>query len=192
MSAKKDYYDRKTKSPSPSLVEMRNEKFRKALATGDYDVRLSFFAANGGNLLFHKGRKFDQDEYDAAMYLALDGAEVELTPESGDFFTLRYTNSKGEIITKYGDGKVSGVIYEQKTTDSDAENFNFNVRKAINHAFTKGVTTALIYDPHGLLHRYNIKKGMEDYKKYNKSKYDKVSRVCVINNKGEVYWWHWE
>ena len=196
MSAKKEHYDRKTEGSAPSVIDAAREEYMRALQSGDYEVGEnghSFFdPISGGYLLFHKDRKFNQDEYDAALYLAKSGERVIATPEKGDFFSLEYVDRNGNKKKKYSDGKIAGIFYEQSTPDKPDADFNINVERAVYHAFEKHAQIALIYDAHGLLHRENIKTGMENYKANNKSKYDVVERVCVIDKEGGVHWWKWE
>lgn len=197
MSAKKEHYDRKTEAPSPSVVDEARKEYMEALQSGLYEVgeggRSFFDATSGGYLLYHKDRKYKQEEYEAAIYLAKSGERVIATPEKGnEFISLEYVDRNGKKKKKYGDGKISGVIYEQSTPDNPDADFNINVERAIYHAFEKHARIALIYDAHGLMHRANIKTGMENYKLNNKSKYDVVERVCVIDKDGGVHWWKWE
>jgi hypothetical protein len=194
MSAKKEHYDRKTDSPSLTVVEESRKEYMEAMQKGMYDVARSFFdSASGGYLLYHAERKFNQVEYDAARYLALAGERVIATPEKGEeFISLEYVDRNGKKKKKYGDGKIAGVIYEQSTPDKPDADFNLNVERAVYHAFEKHAKIALIYDAHGLMHRENIKTGMENYKEHNKSPYDVVERVCVIDKDGGVHWWKWE
>lgn len=196
MSAKKEHYDRQTDGAAPSAIEAAREEYMRELQSGDYEVgengRSYFDPITGGYLLFHKDRKFNQDEYDAAMYLAKSGERVKALPEKGEYFSLEYVDVHGVKKRKYSDGKIAGIFYEQSTPDKPEAELDANVERALYHAFKKHANIALIYDAHGLMHRTNIKSGMEKYKQDNNSIYDVVDHVCVIDKDGGVHWWKWE
>ena len=177
-------------SPSTKKYAQRKGEYSASISTGDYDFDKSYFSViGGGYLLYHKERDYDKYEYEAAKYLAESGYKVELTPEKGEMYVTAKYNGK----EKYSDGIVFGVTYEQKTPKPEGDDFDKNVTKAIKHAKDKGSRVALIYDAHNYLHRYNIRKGMDDYMKYHgHSPYNTVRKVIVVNSEGKVYEWSFD
>lgn len=185
--ASKEYGTTRMVTPGTKAFALRRSDFNVSVNGNNINRKRSYFSETGGGyLLYDKERKFNQFEYEAAKHLADSGYVVQMTPERGAMYVTAHYKGKD----KFSDGKIFGVTYEQKTPKPEGNNFDKNVEKAIEHAKSKGSRTALIYDAHDYLHRYNIQRGMESYMEHNKkSGHNTVEGVIVVSHAGKVYEW---
>lgn len=100
-------------TPETKAIEKSKSDFYRAIGTGNfsYSSSLSVVFDNGGYLLFHKDREYNEDEYQAALKAAKNGYQITMNPEKGKEFVLKSYKGKD----KYGDGLISVEPYEQST-----------------------------------------------------------------------------
>ena len=173
-------------TPTKQAIAKSRSEYSEEMKKGLYDETLSKFdIESGGYLFYYKGRKFDKDEYDAAMIATNGGYQMIVTPEGGAEFILSAYKGKN----KYGDGKVAMFSYEQSTPapkGKSSEELDKAIDGAVNHAKVKGASVALIYDKNGTFHRENVKAGIERYMEFNKkSKHQSVKWVLMIDGIGK-------
>lgn len=157
--------------------------FNNAMKSGDYDIDLSYLPPIGnGTMLYQRGHNFHIEEVEVGRALANKGYKIILTPEGIEAYATAFTK---DGRPKYSEGKISGILYDQKTVESNVTNFINNVDNAIKHAHDKGSEIALIYDRYGKMHRNDIENGMSKYKKYDKT--NKIKAVLVVDKNGNLY-----
>ena len=142
--AQKQHGTTKSITPNTKAIKASNAKYIKALESGLYDKKISFFDKNtGGYLLYSKNRKMDNMEYNAATFMAVKGKQITMTPEGGEGYELIIANGK----PKYGDGRIGITSYEQRSPKAANEaTARKTVENAINHARKKGATIAVLFD----------------------------------------------
>lgn len=167
-----------------SIDENRRE-YDKYMLQKDVSRENSYFSEKtGAYVISYKGRNAQTAdvEKEAAKILADNGYIVEMTPESGDLYITNYIKGK----PKYADGKISGVLYEQKTPHPTTDDLASSVNNAIEHAMSKKANVAVIYDKYASYHRNDIKDGIE---RFNENHNYKFKGIITINAKGEIHEW---
>lgn len=175
-------------TPTTKAIAASSSKYYNEMATGKYDKELSFFnSSTGGYLLYAKGRKMDNMEYNAATYMAVKGYQMTMTPEGGKEHILAYV--KGNA--RYGDGLVSITPYEQRSAKAANEaTARKTVENAINHAQKKGANIAVIFDYSRSFKQKDIQHGITHFEKVHKnSRFQSVECVIVVSGSGNVHEW---
>lgn len=170
-------------NPSTQNRSQSVSDFKNALSSGKYNTELSYLPPTGsGSMLYQNGHNYHIEEIEVGRALADKGYKVILTPEGIEAYATAFTK---DGRPKYSEGTISGILYDQKTTESNVTNFTNNVDHAIKHARDKGAEVALIYDRYGKMHRQDIENGMKKYKKYDKT--DKIKAVLVMDKDLNLY-----
>lgn len=161
--------------------------FRSAIATGKYDIEKSYLSDSGAYVLFEKGHEYHPDEIEAAKAMADHGIIVEMGVE-GDPARATAVDAKGNY--KFSDGTLSiaKLSYEQSTRDSLTTTAERSVKKALEHAKTKGASVAVIYDRGGVFHRSDIQAGIEKYESFKGNEH-RFKAILVVDKKQNVYEW---
>lgn len=185
--AQKQHGTTRAVTPTTKAISASYRKYEAELATGMYDAGLSFKGNNGGYLLYAKGRKMDNMEYNAATILAMNGYQVKMTPEGGDSYKLTVINGN----PRYGDGLITITPYEQRSPKAISEaTARRTVENAINHARKKGAEIALIYDYSRSFTKNDIKHGAEHFERtYKDYQYQSVKTIIVVSGSGNVHEW---
>lgn len=162
--------------------------FRAAMATGKYDIDKSFLADSGAYVLFEKGHEYHIEEIEAAQAMANYGINVIMEKE-GDPSRATAIDANGNF--KFSEGKLSveKLSYEQSTKDSLKTTAERSVKKALEHAKSKGSSVAVIYDRGGVLHRDDIRAGIKKYESF-KNNTHRFKAILVIDKSGNVYEWN--
>ena len=154
--------------------------------TGQYDKTLSYLPESGsGSMLYQNGHNYHIEEIEVGRTLADKGYRVVLTPEG---IVAYATAFKRDGTPKYAEGTISGIIYDQKTAESNLTNAVNNVDNAIVHAREKGASIALIYDKYGKLHRGDIEDGMDKYQRFART--NDIKAVLVVDKNHNLYEHH--
>lgn len=186
--AQKQHGTTKSITPNTKSIKVSSAKYIKALESGLYDKKLSFFDKNtGGYLLYSKNRNMDNMEYNAATFMAVNGKQITMTPEGGDGYELIIANGK----PKYGDGRIGITSYEQRSPKAANEaTARKTVENAINHARKKGATIAVLFDYSRSFKVQDIKHGAEHYEKnHAETKYQSVKSFIVVSGSGNIHEW---
>ena len=186
--AQKQHGTTKSITPNTKSIKASNAKYIKAIESGLYDKKLSFFDKNnGGYLLYSKNRKMDNMEYNAATFMAVNGKQITMTPEGGEGYELIIANGKH----KYGDGRIGITSYEQRSPKAANEaTARKTVENAINHARKKGATIAVLFDYSRSFNVQDIKHGAEHYEKnHAETKYQSVKSFIVVSGSGNIHEW---
>ncbi len=157
-------------------------EYNQKLSSGAYVRQHSFLSPKGGYVLFQSGHNFHQEEIEAAKHLANHSYRVELQPEGMRMWASAWCGER----SRYAEGIIQGTLYDQKTVSRSATNLSGNVRYAMNHAVDKNAKIALIYDKHGLLHRNNVREGMQAFMNVRANR-GKLDSVYVVNSSGRLY-----
>lgn len=155
------------------------------MTRSDIDTVHSYFSEKtGAYVIAYKGRNVNTAdvEQEAAKILADNGYVVEMTPESGDLYITNYVKGK----SKYADGKISSILYEQKTPRPTTDDLASSVNNALEHAMSKKADVAVIYDKYASYHRNNIGDGIE---RFSKNHAYKFKGIITINARGEIHEW---
>ena len=175
-------------TPTTKAIAASSIKYYNELDTGKYDKDLSFFnSSNGGYLLYAKGRKMDNMEYNAATFMAVKGYQMTMTPEGGKENILTYIKGK----PRYGDGLVSITSYEQRSPKaSNDATARKTVENAINHARKKGANIAVVFDFSRSFKKSDVAHGVKHYEDtYRDARYSSVKAVIVVSGSGNVHEW---
>lgn len=186
--AQKQHGTTKNVTPNTKAIKASSAKYIKALESGLYDKKLSFFDKNtGGYLLYSKNRKMDNMEYNAATFMAVKGKQITMTPEGGEGYELIIANGK----PKYGDGRIGITSYEQRSPKAANEaTARKTVENAINHARKKGATIAVLFDYSRSFKVQDIKHGAEHYERnHTETKYQTVKSFIVVSGSGNIHEW---
>ena len=186
--AQKQHGTTKSITPNTKAIKALNAKYIKAIESGLYDKKLSFFDKNtGGYLLYSKNRKMDNMEYNAATFMAVNGKQITMTPEGEEGYELIIANGK----PKYGDGRIGITSYEQRSPKAANEaTARKTVENAINHARKKGATIAVLFDYSRSFKVQDIKHGAEHYEKnHAETKYQSVKSFIVVSGSGNIHEW---
>lgn len=169
--------------PSTQNRSQSVSDFNNALSSGKYDTNLSYLPLTGsGSMLYQYGHNYHIEEIEVGKALADKGYKVILTPEGIEAYATAFTK---DGKPKYPDGKISGILYDQKTVESNAINFKNNVNNAIQHAWDKNAEIALIYDKYGKMHRNDIEDGMKKYRHFDKT--NAIKAILVVDKNMNVY-----
>lgn len=162
--------------------------FRAALATGKYDIDKSYLDESGAYVLFEKGHTYHIEEIEAAQAMARHGINVIMENE-GD--PSRATAIDVNNNYKFSEGVLSieRLSYEQSTRENLTTTAERSVKKALEHAKTKGSSVAVIYDRGGVLHRNDIQSGITKYESFKNNSH-RFKAILVIDQHGNVYEWH--
>lgn len=186
--ASKQQGNTRATTPTTKAIHASATKYDKEINSGMYDKDLSFFnSSTGGYLLYAKGRKMDNMEYNAATFMAVKGYQMTMTPEGSGEYILAYVKGK----PRYGDGLVSITSYEQRSpkalNDATARK---TVENAINHARKKGANLAVVFDYSRSFEKSDIAHGAKHYEDtYRNAKYSSVKAVIVVSGSGNVHEW---
>jgi len=161
--------------------------FRAALATGKYDINKSFLTDSGAYVLFEKGHEYHIEEIEAAKAMANHGINVIMENE-GD--PSRATAIDANNNYKFSEGVLSieRLTYEQSTRENLTTTAERSVKKALEHAKTKGSSVAVVYDRGGVLHRDDIRAGIKKYESFKNNSH-RFKAILVIDQHGNVYEW---
>ncbi len=174
-----------TKSRQTTLSE-----FNTAMNSGKYEKTLSYLPESGsGSMLYQNGHNYHIEEIEVGRALADKGYRVVLTPEG---IVAYATAFKRDGTPKYAEGTISGILYDQKTAESNLTNAIGNVDHAVKHAIEKNAEIALIYDRYGKMHRDDIEKGMQKYKHFQPQKYGQIKAVLVVDKNKNLYEHHFD
>ena len=186
--AQKQYGTTKNVTPNTKAINAASIKYSEKLKSGLYDKELSFFNENtGGYLLYYKGRKMDNMEYNAATFMAIKGKQIIMTPEGVEGYELIITNGK----PRYGDGRIGITSYEQRSPKAINEaTAQKTVENAINHARKKSATIAVLFDYSRSFKIQDVKHGAEHYERNHiNSKYKSVKSFIVVSGSGNIHEW---
>ncbi|MDE5786344.1 MAG: hypothetical protein K2H98_07410 [Duncaniella sp.] len=162
--------------------------FRAALATGEYDIHSSYLSDTGAYVLFEKGHEYHTEEIEAAKAMADHGIIVVMGKE-GD--PARATSIGKDGRPKFSEGTLSieKLTYEQSTRDTLTTKAERSVKKALEHAKTKGSSVAVIYDRGGVFHRDDIRNGIKQYESFKNNSH-RFKAILVIDKNHNVYEWN--
>lgn len=162
-------------------------EFRAALASGKYDIDKSFMTDSGAYVLFEKGHEYHIEEIEAAQAMANHGINVIMENE-GD--PSRATAIDANNNFKFSEGVLSieKLSYEQSTRESLTTTAERSVKKALEHAKSKGSSVAVIYDRGGVFHRGDIQAGIKKYESFRTNSH-RFKAILVIDQHGNVYEW---
>lgn len=164
--------------------------FNAAMNSGQYDKGFSYLPEKGsGSMLYQIGHNYHIEEIEVGRALANKGYRVVLTPEGIEAYATAF---KKDGTPKYAEGSISGILYDQKTAESNLTNAVNNVDHAIKHAIEKNAEIALIYDRYGKIHRGDIEKGMQKYKQFQPHKYEQIKAVLVVDKNRNLYEHHFD
>ena len=170
-------------NPSTQNRSQSVSDFKNALSSGKYNTELSYLPPTGsGSMLYQNGHNYHIEEIEVGRALADKGYKVILTPEGIEAYATAFTK---DGRPKYSEGTISGILYDQKTTESNVTNIVNNVDNAIKHAHDKGAEIALIYDRYGKMHRQDIENGMKKYKKFDTT--GRIKAVLVMDKNKNLY-----
>lgn len=177
-------------TPSTKSRSEKISEFNTAMNSGQYDSELSYLPESGsGSMLYQHGHNYHIEEIEMGRALADKGYRVVLTPEG---IVAYATAFKRDGTPKYAEGTISGIIYDQKTAESNLTNAVNNVDHAIKHAVEKNAEIALIYDKYGKMHRDDIERGMQKYKQLQPQKYGQIKAVLVVDKNKNLYEHHFD
>ncbi|MBP3537125.1 MAG: hypothetical protein J6J93_06245 [Muribaculaceae bacterium] len=162
--------------------------FRAALATGKYDIENSYLSDSGAYVLFEKGHTYHIEEIEAAQAMANHGINVIMENE-GD--PSRATAIDANNNYKFSEGvlAIERLSYEQSTRETLNTTAERSVKKALEHAKTKGSSVAVIYDRGGVFHRDDIRAGIKKYESFKNNSH-RFRAIFVIDKYGNVYEWN--
>ena len=186
--AQKQQGNTRAVTPTTKAIRASGIKYNRLLESGNYDKNLSFYnSSTGGYLLYAKGRKMDNMEYNAATYLAIKGYQVKMTPEGSGKYALAIVNGK----SRYGDGFISLTSYEQRSsTPINDATARKTVENAINHARKKGANIAVLFDYNRAFKLSDITHGTKHYEDaYRNAKHSSVKTLIVVSGRGNVHEW---
>lgn len=142
----------------------RGKEVEEMLASGKYSS-VSLSVKGGGYVAIEKSpAKHKPEEIEAATILANRGYKVILKNEAGQ--------------TRTPDGELFSISFEQRTPTSAP------VYKALEHARTKNVQIALIYDKHHIYQRADIDRGIKEYESLNGYRF---KQIIVVAHDGKVH-----
>ena len=161
--------------------------FRAAQASGKYDIESSYLSDTGAYVLFEKGHEYHIEEIEAAKAMADHGIIVTLGKE-GDPSTATAINAKGNHKFSEGTLSIERLSYEQSTREKLTTTAERSVKKALEHAKTKGSSAAVIYDRGGVFHRDDIRAGIKNYESFKNNSH-RFKAILVIDKNRNVYEW---
>lgn len=161
--------------------------FRAALATGKYDIENSYLSDSGAYVLFEKNHTYHIEEIEAAKAMAEHGIIVTMGRE-GNPADATAVNAKGDFKFSEGTLTVERLSYEQSTRESLTTKAERSVKKALEHAKSKGSSVAVIYDRGGVFHRGDIQAGIKSYESF-KNNAHRFKAILVIDKNRNVYEW---
>ena len=161
--------------------------FREALASGKYDIGNSYLSDTGAYVLFEKGHEYHIEEIEAAKAMADHGIIVTMGKE-GDPSTATAINAKGDHKFSEGTLSIEKLSYEQSTKEKLTTSAERSVKKALEHAKTKGSSVAVIYDRGGVFHRDDIRAGIKKYESFKNNSH-RFKAILVIDKNRNVYEW---
>lgn len=175
-------------TPSTKSRQTTISDFNEAMNSGQYDKNLSYLPENGsGSMLYQIGHNYHIEEIEVGRALADKGYRVVLTPEGVVAYATAF---KKDGTPKYAEGTISGILYDQKTAESNLTNAINNVDNAIVHAREKGASIALIYDKYGKMHRTDIEEGMKKYQRF--ARINDIKAVLVMDKNKNLYEHHFD
>lgn len=175
-------------TPSAKSRSETISEFNAAMNSGQYNTELSYLPESGsGSMLYQHGHNYHIEEIEVGRALADKGYRVVLTPEG---IVAYATAFKRDGTPKYAEGTISGILYDQKTAESNLTNAVNNVDNAIVHAREKGASIALIYDRYGKMHRNNIEEGMKKYQRFANT--NDIKAVLVVDKHKNLYEHHFD
>lgn len=186
--AQKQQGNTRAVTPTTKAIRASGIKYNRLLESGNYDKNLSFYnSSTGGYLLYAKGRKMDNMEYNAATYLAIKGYQVKMTPEGSGKYALAIVNGK----SRYGDGFITLTSYEQRSsTPINDATARKTVENAINHARKKGANISVLFDYNKAFKLSDITHGTKHYEDaYRDAKHSSVKTLIVVSGRGNVHEW---
>ena len=91
---------------------------------------------------------------------------------------------------KFSEGTLSieRLSYEQSTREKLKTTAERSVKKALEHAKTKGSSVAVIYDRGGIFHRDDIRAGIKKYESFKNNSH-RFKAILVIDKNRNVYEW---
>ena len=161
--------------------------FRAALATGKYDVEKSYLSDTGAYVLFEKGHEYHIEEIEAAKAMADHGIIVTMGVE-GDPKRATAVDVNGNHKFSEGVLSVEKLSYEQSTREKLTTTAERSVKKALEHAKSKGSSVAVIYDRGGVFHRDDIRAGIKKYESFKNNSH-RFKAILVIDKNRNVYEW---
>ena len=177
-------------TPSAKSRSETISEFNAAMNSGQYDTELSYLPESGsGSMLYQHGHNYHIEEIEVGRALADKGYRVVLTPEG---IVAYATAFKRDGTPKYAEGTISGILYDQKTAESNLTNAVNNVDNAIKHAISKNAEIALIYDRYGKMHRGDIENGIAKYKRFQSEEYKRIKAVLVVDKNHKLYEHHFD
>ena len=162
--------------------------FRAALATGKYDIAKSYLSDTGAYVLFEKGHEYHIEEIEAAKAMADHGIIVTMGVE-GDPKRATAIDMNGNHKFSEGTLTVEKLSYEQSTRETLTTTAERSVKKALEHAKSKGSSVAVIYDRGGVFHRSDIQAGISKYESF-KNNTHRFRSILVIDSNRNVYEWN--
>lgn len=163
-------------------------EYKDKMNSGQYDKELSYLPEKGsGSMLYQNGHNYHIEEIEVGRALANKEYRVVLTPEGIVSYATAF---KRDGTPKYAEGTISNIIYDQKTAESNLTNAINNVDHAIKHATEKNAKIPLIYDKYGKMHRKDIEKGIEKYKRFKPEEAKKIKAVLVVDRELNLYEHH--
>lgn len=177
-------------TPSTKSRQTTISDFNEAMNSGQYDKNLSYLPENGsGSMLYQIGHNYHIEEVEVGRALADKGYRVVLTPEGVVAYATAF---KKDGTPKYAEGTISGILYDQKTAESNLTNAVNNVDHAVKHAVEKNSEIALIYDKYGKIHRGDIGKGMAKFKQHKPIAAKSIVAVLVVDKNMNLYEHHFD
>lgn len=161
--------------------------YRAALATGKYDIENSYLSDSGAYVLFEKNHIYHIEEIEAAKAMADHGIIVTMGRE-GNPSDATAINAKGDFKFSEGTLSVERLSYEQSTRENLTTKAERSVKKALEHAKSKGSSVAVIYDRGGVFHRENIRDGIRSYESFKNNSH-RFNAILVIDKNRNVYEW---
>lgn len=161
--------------------------YRAALATGKYDIENSYLSDTGAYVLFEKGHEYHVEEIEAAKAMADHGIIVTMGVE-GDPKRATAVDFNGNPKFSEGTLSIERLSYEQSTREELNTTAERSVKKALEHAKTKGSSVAVIYDRGGVFHRDDIRAGIKKYESFKNNSH-RFKAILVIDKDRNVYEW---
>ncbi len=164
-------------SQQPSTLKKRREEFDRKMATGEYDVGLSYFDPTGGYILVHKGhnpRKDDDREDLASEFLAASGYVVELADETS---TVSYEATR--------DGTLYKSPMDIKTINTAG---NSTMKGSMEHAAAQGAKTVVIMQNTPDMDRAYVESQINKFiTKSPKRSREQLEWVIVVGQSGNIH-----